>query len=348
MFGSQALEVAIGLALTFFVVALATSALVETWARLTKKRSKDLARVIDSIVADPNEVLKIYDTSVFAALRAASGNQHPSYVSAKDFADATVEAMVAASAGGNPYTNLQEPLKGRIEAIVAEVGPDLTAVKAGLETWFDSAMDRLEGAYKRWATQWLFMVGLVVTIVLNASAYQIADQLWNDPAIRSAVVEAADRVVAEGDEETTLAEFEATVGDFESLQIPMGWDADARAVWSGASTDSDGEHVGAVLAVIAGWFGTAIFVMLGAPFWFDLLTKLVSLRASGAKPPRADADEASATTAVRVEAGRMTASSAPAAGIAAGTGAGVAGSADLPDPRRSGAIITSLVDNLDG
>src|SRR5207249_3681680 len=35
--------------------------------------------------------------------------------------------------------------------------------------------------------------------------------------------------------------------------------------------------------------------MLGAPFWFDLLTKLVSLRGAGPKPSPAPEDPSSAT-----------------------------------------------------
>jgi hypothetical protein len=35
---------------------------------------------------------------------------------------------------------------------------------------------------------------------------------------------------------------------------------------------------------IIGWIITALAIMLGAPFWFDLLTKLIQLRTSGAKP----------------------------------------------------------------
>jgi hypothetical protein len=51
--------------------------------------------------------------------------------------------------------------------------------------------------------------------------------------------------------------------------------------------------------------------MLGAPFWFDALSRLVSLRATGAKPPTADHDPAAATS-LRAS---VMASMAPAAAI---------------------------------
>ena len=45
-----------------------------------------------------------------------------------------------------------------------------------------------------------------------------------------------------------------------------------------------------------GFIITALAVSLGAPFWFDLLNKLVSIRGSGVKPEeKKDAPKASAT-----------------------------------------------------
>ena len=38
------------------------------------------------------------------------------------------------------------------------------------------------------------------------------------------------------------------------------------------------------LAKILGYLVTALAISLGAPFWFDLLRKIVNVRASGAKP----------------------------------------------------------------
>jgi hypothetical protein len=42
--------------------------------------------------------------------------------------------------------------------------------------------------------------------------------------------------------------------------------------------------LGNALIMIGGWLLTALACTLGAPFWFDALSKLVKLRASGAKP----------------------------------------------------------------
>jgi len=47
---------------------------------------------------------------------------------------------------------------------------------------------------------------------------------------------------------------------------------------------------------IVGWLITALAISLGAPFWFDLLSKLVKLRSSGAKANGADTKNKNGTT----------------------------------------------------
>ncbi len=42
-------------------------------------------------------------------------------------------------------------------------------------------------------------------------------------------------------------------------------------------------------AKVLGWLITALAVTLGAPFWFELLSRLVNVRGSGPKPTRTDA-----------------------------------------------------------
>jgi hypothetical protein len=67
--------------------------------------------------------------------------------------------------------------------------------------------------------------------------------------------------------------------------LPAGWGDGTD--WSNAAWVSS--HV-------AGWLVTALLLMLGAPWWFDALSRLAPLRATGTKPPLAADDPASATS----------------------------------------------------
>src|SRR3954453_14348932 len=102
MFGSQALETAIGLALLFFILASGASAVVEGLARILRKRAKDLEGTLWRMLAgnpDPrkpgteaSQALDAFQgTAVYSAALAAarqvrwigSSKARPAYLSAR-------------------------------------------------------------------------------------------------------------------------------------------------------------------------------------------------------------------------------------------------------------------------
>jgi hypothetical protein len=293
MFGSQTLEVAIGLVLVFFLLAAAASSVVEAIAALFKKRATDLESALESMLGGNAPALrdipqKVADTTVFKLI-APKAKRGPSYLSAKAFADSVVEIVIkakdATTSAEELYKSLPVNLSDWLEPVVKEVGADATAIKARLESWFDDRMARLQGSYKRWAQVWLFAVGLALVVATNASAYRMAAMLYADPAVSSAVTQAATATTtSSGTSANDIAKVADTVSRIDSLGLPVGWHN-----WS---------EPGGVPGAVGGWLATALLIMLGAPFWFDLLTKLVSLRSAGDKPPKAAEDPRSATAAL--------------------------------------------------
>src|SRR5215211_2641025 len=306
MFGSQALEVAIGLTLVFFLFATAASSIVEVISALYQKRAKDLEAALRRMTGgqppapNPRVPTSVPETEVFNAISPDTkrgiwpvrwGKARPSYLSAKAFADSAAEIIIKAKAAtataDELYDVLPQALRARLQPILKEVGADATAIKAELEAWFDDTMDRLEGAYKRWAQVWLFAVGLVIVVAANASSYRIAASLYNDPAVRSAVTESASTRASTGasaDPDSIKERIDSvaeTVDNLDSLGLPVGWDN-----WN---------EPGGTWLTAGGWLVTALLIMLGAPFWFGVLSKLVSLRSAGERPPKASDQEASAT-----------------------------------------------------
>lgn len=285
MFGSTILDVVVGLVFVFLVVSLVASAVIEFVAMILKKRAKDLHATLNEMLGQASST-NLATTSVLKALKAASGKS-PSYLSATAFADAVVEMLVDAN-GAIDTGNLSEPLKTRVEALRRTVGDELLQIKSGLETWFDATMERLEGSFKRWSQWRLLVAGLVIAAFFNISTIHVVDTLWNDAAIREAVTNAAGAATTDGDENSApppIEDVAMTVDQLDELGLPVGWDR------------SPGEVIrsGDWPLVVVGWFLTAGFVMFGAPFWYETLTKLVSLRSTGRKPPRAEDDPSSAT-----------------------------------------------------
>ncbi|TCJ17771.1 hypothetical protein EPD60_06175 [Flaviaesturariibacter flavus] len=72
---------------------------------------------------------------------------------------------------------------------------------------------------------------------------------------------------------------------------------------------------------LLGWIITGLALTLGAPFWFDLLNKLISIRSAGAKPKPAakdDDDNAPAATPTAVNVTTVSTGPVPAAATAVG------------------------------
>jgi hypothetical protein len=291
---SGVFDVALALVLMFFILALTSSSIVEAIAGVLNIRGRKLEAAIKELVADPQKQLDVWGTSVFAALGSVTKRgrpRKPSYVSARAFADAVVEAIgtlkTSATTAADLENQLPANLKTRLDAITNEVGSDLKGMKAGLEQWFDEKMERVSGAYKRWSQVALFVVGLVLVVATNASTTRVAATTWNQSTISDAVARAARNVGANESTGTVTSDIEQvgdTIDELESLGLPVGW----------KNWDSHSGPIGTA----GGWMISALLVMLGAPFWYGLLTRMVSLRASGGKPPPAGQDPASATTAV--------------------------------------------------
>ena len=64
-----------------------------------------------------------------------------------------------------------------------------------------------------------------------------------------------------------IQQAEDQVSKVENLGIPLGWNPNPFS-----------QAFPAWLQTILGWLMTAIAVSLGAPFWFDMLNKIVNVR----------------------------------------------------------------------
>ena len=88
---------------------------------------------------------------------------------------------------------------------------DLDRARANIEAWYDSAMDRLSGWYKR-TTHWiLFGIALVLAVALNIDTLAIADYLYRQDAAREAVAlydlidTTPDGIISEAEQNAALA-----------------------------------------------------------------------------------------------------------------------------------------------
>jgi hypothetical protein len=311
------LDVALGLILTYLLLGLLASSFQELFVGIVKLRGRKLFAALDQLLANgvvggdgaatPSPLAELIKQH---ALVKPIGVDKPSYVPAKNFAMALIDVL---SEQG------QAPLFSKVEQSVAALpeGPARTAlttfIKRGsgeidtlqndIQAWFDDAMDRVSGDYKRWSHYFLLAFGMVVAVGLNVDSIVIASALWQDPVMRAQVVDAA-YATANGDapaipngDAPTKGEGESTPVDsytrakaaekaLRNLPLPIGW-VDRN--------DERNPHAGAApnpLLRLIGWLLTAFGVSMGAPFWFNVLQQAVNLRAAGPKPSRGDGQPA--------------------------------------------------------
>jgi len=167
--------------------------------------------------------------------------------------------------------------------------------RANVEKWFDNVMTQASFWYKENALAWAFSIGLVLSIVFNIDTINITQKLWREPTIRQALVaQAATYEPGEG-----TANIAQVPGYFDSLAMPMGWTTvpaeDASACNSRITPQGQfsfwvgGEcrllvnvpvvtDIGGWLLKLLGFVISAFAARQGAPFWYDVLKKLINLR----------------------------------------------------------------------
>jgi hypothetical protein len=80
----------------------------------------------------------------------------------------------------------------------------------------------------------------------------------------------------------------------DSLGLPIGWpgNGDTTMTWPGWHWKTKGGWWWQLYWHGVGWLLTALAISLGAPFWFDMLNKLIVVR-STVKPKEKSPDEPS-------------------------------------------------------
>jgi hypothetical protein len=86
-----------------------------------------------------------------------------------------------------------------------------------------------------------------------------------------------------------IAPYTAATTALKDLHLPVGWD-DARLSFSRPKTQN--EWFKNVIFPWVGWILTALAASLGAPFWFDVLNKVMVIR-STVKPHEKSPEESS-------------------------------------------------------
>ena len=299
MFNSNIIDVAIGLVFVFLLLSLICSAAHEIIEAFMKARAANLERGIQELAGSDSQtfVAKLYDHGLINSLykgkyapaakgfikrffqRWGKGSDLPSYIPSKNFALALIDLK-------NTGADLPQNIKDALQAFERVAGNDVAQLQRHVEEWYNSAMDRVSGWYKR-RSQWIVLaLGLLAAVAVNADCIAIARRLSTDSNLRQSVehmAEGAAQANPASDTRKPLDRIKDDLASLDGIGLPLSRSyslKDPAQLWVAAR------------AHWAGWLITALAVSLGAPFWFDMLNKIMVVR-STVKPSEKSGDEAS-------------------------------------------------------
>ncbi|WP_343744993.1 hypothetical protein [Chitinophaga sp.] len=189
---------------------------------------------------------------------------------------------------------------------------DVDRFRANMETWFNETMTRASGWYRRQTQVWLLILGLGIAAVFNVDSIAIARILMKDKNVREQMVRlAASREPSYAAVTDTLTRKNifhrdssyfrqdtsvsmmlkdtALIGVYAILRQDAGDAKNVLGISRDCVTDTTGgkkelrcgfthPYQKNGWMVLAGWCITALAISLGAPFWFDLLGRVVKFR----------------------------------------------------------------------
>ncbi|HTE89853.1 MAG TPA: hypothetical protein VK639_12900 [Terriglobales bacterium] len=391
------IETAIGLVFVYLLLSMICSALQEWIAALFALRASTLFEGITKMLCgDDNLRDQIFSHPLVDGLSRKSfwdsvfrRPARPSYISSETFAKALVaeanitnETMTPPAPGaavpaaptiarnGKPlHSNTQQLLQ-----TLLEVAPgDVNVLRKNVEDWYNDAMDRVSGWYKRKTQLTIIILGFLLAAVFNADTVMLARAFWNDPILRANTANAAAQWIntheppgasssssnrqsastaatqpnpsggsrsqsssgAKSAKEIDIANLypsvtsgesepappaeqpysaqqqeraeqeyrnartklknttEEVTSELKQIRVPLGWctgDGSASSALVSANTLCDADHrfppgdASTVLLKLCGLLITMVALSQGAPFWFDLLKKVVNLRLAGDAP----------------------------------------------------------------
>ena len=190
-------------------------------------------------------------------------------------------------------------VKRRLGAVIAGTEHETQASVLALEQWYDGTMDRINGLYKKNTQNVLLLLGIALAILCNANIFSITEKLWTSEDARTVLSTTAQMYSCKPGNNCTIDDYkQARVDISDNLEnyIPIGYHQ-VNKYWGDAWSKIQGPKSSAYsiflvvwdwILHLAGWGLTGVAVSLGAPFWFDVVNKLINIRLVGDKPARTE------------------------------------------------------------
>jgi hypothetical protein len=192
---------------------------------------------------------------------------------------------------------------------------ELGLVCKNIEEWFNNAMDRLTGWYKRRCLITTLFVGIFLAVIVNVDSINLVSRLWREPDLRFAILRNIESILTENNTTTLNIEQLSNIQQqFSEINLPVGWLGSPISSTSGHLRNApDGctlfpHHEDEIYGLfissqcypiintphvndMTGWLIKLCGILIsgvaaspGASFWFDILKKIINVRLTRVKP----------------------------------------------------------------
>jgi hypothetical protein len=311
LLNSTVLDWAIGIVFAYLLLAIICTTVNEWIAGILSLRAKTLAKgigqLLDNQKGNDNTVSFLQEfyahpliSAMLAPGKTAAGG-HPAYLPSRTFATTVMDLATSGKLGSITFADLEQGTKSLPEgdvktallALLQNASGDLDRAQKNIEEWFDDTMERASGWYKRQTQVFIVCIAAVLTIATNADTIRIGHLLWTNGTLRATIVEKAKNRAETGKEAANRTEsvgypdkdnprnpqFKPSQDDLKALKPLLGWTAEDKDGWRDRTQWP---------SRLLGWMLSIIAISLGAPFWFDMLNKLMNIRNAGQKPKQSD------------------------------------------------------------
>jgi len=281
------LDIALELIFIYLILSLLASELQELLTTLLQWRATHLKKSIDKIHLEIQDGITNTDSPLHA-----------------NYKEIEAEIRIVIDKLPESVKKSLSALAMRSQIKVDSVEQELSQFKKEIEIWFDRSMDRASGVYKRNAKGVAFLIGLILAFAANADTFHIVNRLSKDTPLRYAITQNAGQITSscsssQGTQESTSQldcirqEVNQTL---DKISLPLGW---STVNLSQQEEEGKGWQLNgfsfAPLRRILGWMVSGLAISMGAPFWFELLGKIINVRNTGPKPASSAEKESPAT-----------------------------------------------------
>jgi hypothetical protein len=282
------LSIIIGIVFVLLLFSMLTSAVVEVFHAAFSNRGKHLKSTLEAMLGDKAESFfnHAYFKQISYATKPKSKQKLPIWISKQTFSAVLADILTPKDSNMSIEERIKQigdeknELRKVLDFLWRQSGNDLHLFQSKVESWYDDVMERARDWFAD-ATKWrLFYIGLVLAIGLNADTLQIYQSLSANPAAREDLEELA-RTFSQSRDSVAGTDLnksyeEAAQGLKELKSMYEGSVASPLGLgWRQQTLPKDPLEW---LTKLAGWIITGIAVTMGAPFWFEMLKKLLALK----------------------------------------------------------------------